>query len=247
MTTAAQRRSDVQLIVVTASLVIGAAVFVAVGLLLTTRGADSPECTLHQAGATDDLVASIEEGGPSLRASGEDCGYWLDVADGEVVAYRVEPRDRECTVRQSTNEDLVTTYTCGGEEVDASELDRYPTWMPIVDGVDAVFVDLRADRPCDAYDLGVASALDERVAESGAVLVTIPDCGELWLAPDQSGNAMVVVTDTDDCAIERDAGGDLLCGDDEVGAAQLPAYPAEAVTDDDGNERLVVDLTASPS
>jgi hypothetical protein len=237
----------VQLIVVTASLVVGAAVFVAAGLIFATRGADSPECTLQQVGSTEDRIATIEEGGPTLLPSGGDCDFWLDVEDGRLVAYRVEPRDRDCTVDQTTDEELVTTYTCGGEEVAASDLDRYPTWFPIVNGVDTVFVDLREDRPCDAYDLGVSSALDERLAGGGAVLVSTPDCGDFWLAPDQSGNAMVVVTETDDCTIERDAGGDLLCDGDETGAAQVPAYPVETVTDDDGNERLVVDLTATPS
>jgi hypothetical protein len=244
--TAAQRRSDTQLIVVTVGLLVGAAALVAVGLLVATDRADSPRCALQLAGEVRNLTRTIEEGGPILQTGGDGCAYWVDLAGGELVAYRVQPRGRDCVVDARTNRELVTTYSCGGERLGRADLDRYPTWHPVDDGLETLLVDLRPDRPCDAYELGVATALDDRVRDGGAVLVDVPDCGRFWLAPDQSDVATPVVTRTDDCRLDRDATGDLRCGDDVVDAGRVPGYPTTHV-ERDGEDRLVVDLTAHPS
>lgn len=246
MATAAQRRSDTQLIVVTVGLLMAAAALIGVGLLAATDDADSPECTLQLAGEVRNLEETIAEGGPILQTGGNDCAYWVDLSGGKLVAYRVEPRGLDCVVDARTSEDLETTYTCGGEEIRPGELDRYPTWLPVEDGLQTLLVDLRPDRPCDAYELGVGAALDERVREDGAVLVSVPDCTDFWLAPDQSGVATPVVTRTDDCTLERDPTGDLLCDGEEVDASRLPRYPTDLV-ERDGELRLVVDLNASPT
>lgn len=244
MARSSQRRSDVQLIAVTGGLLIGAAVLVAAGLLFATRGADSPECPLLRAGSLSDIEELVELG-PVLQTGGEGCAYWLDSDGRSVVAYRVEARDSSCSLEASTNEQLVTTYSCGGKDVDPATLDRYPTWFPIENGVETLLVDLRPDRPCDAYDLGLADGLRDRLDDGGAVLISTLDCGDLWLAPDGSGTPAAVVIDTADCTIERDEFGRLRCNGEEVDAARVPAYPSEVVTLDDG-DHLVVDLTAPP-
>ncbi len=251
MATPDQRRSDIQLVVVATALVIGAGLLIVAGLYFGTRGADSPECSLQRAGSAVDIESLIDEGGVLFQSGGAGCAYLLDTDVASLpatarglVAYRAEPRDRDCTVNFSVSEELVTTYTCGGVEIPASDLDRYATWHPIEGDFETLLVDLRGDRACDRYDVLDREELTDRLAGNGAVLVVVPDCTDFWLALDVSGAPTAVVTSVRDCMIERNVAGRLTCNGDEIAADRIPAFPTSASND---GTRYLVDLTATPS
>lgn len=123
------RKGDTRLVVGATAAVIVAGVLVAVAILLVTGRAKTPApdepITFGVAKTLRDKVA---EGGPVAYAGtrGDD-GFWVAIEDGELVALVVQQPRLGCNVRWRGS---VDSFTCGGEKVDSTDLDRYRVIIP---------------------------------------------------------------------------------------------------------------------
>jgi hypothetical protein len=113
---------------------------IAGGILVATRGGKSTVCPQLNVGAVTDIRRTLLNGGPTFQTGGAGCGFWLALADGEVVAYKVkQPAGAgECTLKLKRDH-----WECGGNVVATTGLAQYPVETKTIDKVDAVIVDLR--------------------------------------------------------------------------------------------------------
>ena len=117
-----QRNADVKLIVVATIAVLLAGFVIGAGLFV----ADS---------IRDDL-----DHGPFFQTGGANCGFWMSLDEGDIVAYKVEQPDG-CTLNVSREK-----FVCGDQPADLATLAQYPVSIETIDDVDTVLVDL-TDRP----------------------------------------------------------------------------------------------------
>ncbi len=117
---------------------------IAGGILVATRGGKSTVCPQLNIGAVSDIRRTLLNGGPTFQTGGAGCGFWLALADDEVVAYKVEqPSDgTTCTLKLKRDH-----WECDGRVVDPEHLAQYPVESRTIDSVDAVIVDLRPPQP----------------------------------------------------------------------------------------------------
>jgi len=133
-----QRRGDVRLIAFAALLVIAAGGLIAVGLLAAIGRGSSPTCGVLRLGAADTIRQQVEDGGPYFTTGGGDCGFWVALDGGDIVAYKLHLAGKSCTVRFRNDR-----YSCGGETIEPADLAQYPTSIQTIDGIDTLIVDLR--------------------------------------------------------------------------------------------------------
>ena len=134
-----QRRSDIQLIAFSAFLVVAAVGLLVWGFLAATGSDDSPTCGRLPMGSADDIRNQLENSAPYFRTGGGDCGFWLALDGGDIVAYQLHVPGRDCTVQYKKD-----GFRCGDEPIATSELATYPTTIETVDDVDTLVVDLRS-------------------------------------------------------------------------------------------------------
>ena len=141
MATPASRRSDIKLIVSATVAVLLAGFLIAGGILVATRGTKNLVCPQLNIGAAADIRRTLLNGGPTFQTGGAGCGFWLALADGEVVAYKVE-QPSGCTLKLKRDH-----WECGGATIAPDDLAQYPIETKTIDNVDAVIVDLRPPLP----------------------------------------------------------------------------------------------------
>ncbi|MDQ1518965.1 MAG: hypothetical protein QOI55_38 [Actinomycetota bacterium] len=134
-----QRRSDIQLIAVSAVLVIVAGALIALGLMTALRGGNSPTCARLRLGAADSIRQQVDDGGPFFTTGGGSCGFWVALDGGDIVAYKLHVPGRDCTVRYRNDR-----FSCGGQPIASADLAQYPTSIQTISGIDTLIVDLRS-------------------------------------------------------------------------------------------------------
>jgi len=133
------RTSDIKLIVSATIAVVLAGLFIAGGMLIaTSSGSKNPTCGQLNLGQAADVRSRLETQGPSFVTGGADCGFWLALENGDIVASRVhQPSGCALNLR-----DRATHWVCGKTTVDAAQLARYPVDIRTIGQTDAVIVDL---------------------------------------------------------------------------------------------------------
>jgi hypothetical protein len=110
---------------------------IAGGLYVATSGAKTSTCRAMRAGTADQIRGSLEDEGPYLATGGGRCSYWLAIADGNIVAYKVDQRDG-CVLTLKHGE----RWVCSGVERDPATLDQYQVSIQPDGTSDIVVVDL---------------------------------------------------------------------------------------------------------
>jgi hypothetical protein len=130
------RSSDIKLIVSATVAVILAGLLVGGGMLIATRGGGKIVCGPLNIGSASDIRQKLEQGGPYFQPGNITCGYWLALANGDIVAYKVE-QPQNCPLQRKRDH-----WQCGSQTVDAADLARYPVSIRPVGQTDSLFVDL---------------------------------------------------------------------------------------------------------
>jgi hypothetical protein len=137
--TSRARSSDIKLIVSATIAVLLAGFFIAGGLLIaTSSGSKNPVCGSLNVGKAADVRDRLDTQGPGFYTGGANCGFWLALDNGDIVAYRVRQPDG-CSLNLR---DRGTQWVCGGNLVDAANLATYPVAIQTIGPVDSVIVDL---------------------------------------------------------------------------------------------------------
>ena len=136
MASSRARSSDIKLIVSATVAVVLAGLLVGGGMLIATRGGGNIVCRPLNIGSASDIRQKLQSGGPYFQPGGITCGYWLALADGNIVAYKVE-QPQNCPLQRKRDH-----WQCGSQTVNAADLARYPVSIRIVGQTDSVFVDL---------------------------------------------------------------------------------------------------------
>jgi hypothetical protein len=133
------RSSDINLIVSATVGVVLAGLFIAGGMLIaTSSGSKNPTCGQLNLGQASDVRSRLEAQGSSFVTGGANCGFWLALDNGDIVAYQVhQPSGCALNLR-----DRGTHWVCGSRTVDAAQLARYPVDIRTIGQTDAVIVDL---------------------------------------------------------------------------------------------------------
>jgi hypothetical protein len=132
------RSSDIKLIVAATVGVLLAGFLIAGAALVATRGSGSVVCDKVNEGSAADIRQNLQDEGPSFHSSGANCGFWLALQDGNIVAYKVK-QPSGCTLNLR---DRATRWICGGVEVEPTTLAQYPVSIEKFGQIDALFVDL---------------------------------------------------------------------------------------------------------
>ena len=144
MASSRARTSDIKLIVSATVAVVLAGLFIAGGMLIaTSSGSKNPTCGQLNLGQASDVRDRLESQGSSFVTGGANCGFWLALDNGDIVAYRVhQPSGCALNLR-----DRGTHWVCGSTTVDAEHLAQYPVNIRTVGQTDAVIVDLVLPQP----------------------------------------------------------------------------------------------------
>jgi hypothetical protein len=132
------RSADIKLIAAATVGVLLAGFLIAGAALVATRGSGNVVCGRVNIGSASDIRKNLQDQGPTFRTNGAACGFWLALADGDIVAYRAK-QPSGCTLNLR---DRATRWVCGGDDVDPSTLATYPVSIQKFGTVDAVIVDL---------------------------------------------------------------------------------------------------------
>jgi hypothetical protein len=131
------RSSDIKLIVSATVAVLLVGFFIAGAALVATRGSGSVVCGQLNIGSASDVRQKLQDGGPYFQTGGANCGFWLALQDGDIVAYKVEQPDG-CTLQLKRD-----GWKCGNRtKIDATTLAAYPVSIQTFNQTDAVIVDL---------------------------------------------------------------------------------------------------------
>ena len=136
---AGSRAADVKLITAATVGVLLVGGMIAGMIWLATSSGGQRTCGELNAGSAIGVRQTLENGGPFFTTGGASCGFFLALADGDIVAYKAEQQDASCTLRLKRDH-----WECGGMTLADDELEQYPVSIRPIDKVDAVFVDLRA-------------------------------------------------------------------------------------------------------
>jgi hypothetical protein len=135
--TGSRRSSDIKLIAAATVAVLLVGFFIAGAALIATRGSGSVVCGQLNIGSASDVRQKLQDGGPYFQTGGANCGFWLALADGDIVAYKVEQPDG-CTLQLKRD-----GWKCGDRtNVDPAGLATYPVSIQTVGTTDALIVDL---------------------------------------------------------------------------------------------------------
>jgi hypothetical protein len=131
-----QRSADMKVIVAATVAVLLAGFVIAAGILVATSSDDDVVCGRLPVGAADSIRDDIERGGPAFFTGGANCGFWLALDEGDIVAYRVE-QPGGCALQLERDD-----FVCDSTPVDVADLEQYPVSIQTRDAVDTLVVDL---------------------------------------------------------------------------------------------------------
>jgi hypothetical protein len=130
-----QRNSDLKIIAAATVAVLLAGGLIAAGLLIVTSDSTKTRCGRVPLGPAETIRAEIETE-PAYQTGGGNCGFWLALDSGDIVAYKVE-QPGGCALQPEGGE-----FRCGSETPDRADLATYPVSIEEIDGIDTVVVDL---------------------------------------------------------------------------------------------------------
>ncbi|HEY5171800.1 MAG TPA: hypothetical protein VIK54_08755, partial [Acidimicrobiia bacterium] len=90
MASSRTRSADIKLIVGATVGVLLAGFLIAGAAFIATRSTGSVVCGQLNIGSATDVRQTLQNGGPYFQTGGAGCGFWLALADGDIVAYKVE-------------------------------------------------------------------------------------------------------------------------------------------------------------
>jgi len=129
------RKGDIKVLAGATVAVLLVGFFIAGAALVTTRGGGGVQCGQLNIGLASDIRNTLETA-PNFTTGGGDCGFWLALDNGDIVAYKaVQPSG--CTLQWKLDH-----WNCGGRTVPVARIARYPVSIQRVHGVDAVIVNL---------------------------------------------------------------------------------------------------------
>ncbi len=136
MATARSRSADIKLLAGATIGVLLAGFLIAGAALIATRGSKNIVCPQLQAGDAAQVRKTLQSGGPYFNTGGADCGFWLALDNGNIVAYR-SSQPSGCTLKLKRDH-----WDCGGQTVESSTLAQYPVSIQTRNNTDLVIVDL---------------------------------------------------------------------------------------------------------
>ena len=139
MATSRARSSDIKLIVSATIAVVLAGLFIAGGLLIaTSSGSKNPVCGQLNVGKAADVRDRLDTQGPGFYTGGANCGFWMALDNGDIVAYRViQPSGCSLNLRNRG-----TQWVCGGKVLNAADLATYPVTIQTIGQTDSVIIEL---------------------------------------------------------------------------------------------------------
>ena len=135
MRTRRQRNSDLKIIAAATAAVLLVGGLIIIGLLVVTSDSTKTRCGRVPLGTAESIRAEIETE-PAYQTGGGNCGFWLALDAGDIVAYKVE-QPTGCALHPEGGK-----FRCGSETPDLADLATYPVSIEEVDGIDTVVVDL---------------------------------------------------------------------------------------------------------
>ena len=136
-----RRKGDIKVILGATIAVLLLGGFIAGAAIVTTRGSKSTECGQLSVGLASDIRNNLDSGGPYFVTGGAQCGFWLALENGDVVAYKaIQPSG--CTLRLRLDH-----WSCGGATVPVVHIAKYPASIQTVHGEDALIVNLGTPAP----------------------------------------------------------------------------------------------------
>ena len=136
MASSRARSADIKLLVAATVGVLLAGFFIAGAALIATRGSGNTVCGQLDIGSATNIRNTLQNGGPYFQTGGAGCGFWLALADGNIVAYKVA-RPEHCSLKLKRDH-----WECGGNTVAAAGLAQYPVSIQTVGPTDSVVIDL---------------------------------------------------------------------------------------------------------
>ena len=135
---AASRAADIKLLLGATVGVLLVGGMIAGMALIATRGSKNIVCTQLNIGSASNVRNTLQTGGPYFQTGGAGCGFWLALDDNDIVAYKAQQPQMNCTLKLKRDH-----WECGGVTIQTSELAQYPVAIQTLGQVDAVIVDLR--------------------------------------------------------------------------------------------------------
>ncbi len=136
MASSRTRSADIKLIVGATVGVLLAGFLIAGAAFIATRSTGSVVCGQLNIGSATDVRQTLQNGGPYFQTGGAGCGFWLALADGDIVAYKVE-QPQTCALKLKGDH-----WECGSRTVEVADLAQYPVSIQTVGQTDSVVVDL---------------------------------------------------------------------------------------------------------
>jgi hypothetical protein len=109
---------------------------VAGGVFVATRSKGSVVCGQLNIGSATDVRQKLQGGGPYFQTGGAACGFWLALADGNIVAYKVA-QPQGCSLQLKRDH-----WECGSQTVPVESLAQYDVSIQTVGQTDSVIIDL---------------------------------------------------------------------------------------------------------
>jgi hypothetical protein len=133
------RSADIKLLAAATVGVLLAGFFIAGAALIATRGSGNVVCGQLDIGSATDIRNTLDNGGPYFQTGGAGCGFWLALADGDIVAYKVTQaqNSQNCSLKLKRDH-----WECGATTVDPADLAQYPVSIQTVGQTDSVVIDL---------------------------------------------------------------------------------------------------------
>ena len=247
-----KRKGDIKVIVGASVAVILVGLFIFAAAMVTTRGGPGIQCGQLNIGLATDVRNNLNDG-PYFQTGGGRCGFWLALANGNIVAYKaVQPSG--CTAQLKLDH-----WDCDGKPIAAAKLAQYPVSITSVTGEDAVIVNLGTPAPtttttvrsattgaqCGRIDIGLATDIRTNLTNGPYFQTGGGHCG-FWLALANGDIVAYKAVQPSGCTVQLEVD-QWKCDGAPVAAARLAQYPL-SITSVTGEDAVIVNLgTPAPT
>jgi hypothetical protein len=135
-----KRKGDIKVIVGATVAVLLVGFFIFGAMMMTTGGGSGPTCGQLNIGLATDVRNTLDNG-PYFQTGGGRCGFTLALANGDIVAYKVQ-QPSGCTAQWKFDH-----WDCSGRRIAVSRLAKYPVSIQTLHDVDTVVVNLGTAAP----------------------------------------------------------------------------------------------------
>ena len=131
-----KRKGDLKVIAGATVAVLLVGFFIFGAMMMTTRGGSGPTCSSQLNIGLATGVRNDLEHGPYFQTGGGRCGFYLDLENDNIVAYKVE-QPSGCTLLRKFDH-----WECGKRTIPARRLAEYPVSIKTGNDGDSVVVNL---------------------------------------------------------------------------------------------------------